>query len=100
MIAHLKAAAAVAAAIPAWRVGRTGAFYDLALGGGLSPAQVINTLINCSSYITIKSTRRDEWGCSNLLDFLQTQIGKLNLMAGRKHFQRFLRNLDIIGLAG
>lgn len=81
MIAHLKAEAAeaaVATAIPARRMGQAGAFYDLAL----SPAQVINTLINCSSCITIKTTRRDEWGWSNLLDFLQPQIGKLNLKAG------------------
>lgn len=95
MIAHLnKAAAAAAAAIPAWCAGRTRGFYDFALGGGLSPTQVINTLINCSSYITIKTTRRDEWGWSNLPDFLQPQIGKLNMMAGRKHSQRFLQDFE------
>lgn len=103
MIAHLNKAAV--AAIPAWCAGRTRGFYDIALGGGLTPTQVIITLINCSSYILIKSTRRDEWGWSNLPDFLQPHVGKLNRMAGRKHFQWFLQDCEtwisnMIRLAG
>lgn len=43
----------------------------LALGAGLSPTQVINTLINSSAHIIIKTTGREWWGWNILMEFTQ-----------------------------
>lgn len=43
----------------------------LALGAGLSPTQVINTLINSSAHIIIKTTRREQRGWNILMEFTQ-----------------------------
>lgn len=41
----------------------------LALGAGLSPTQVINTLINSSAHIIIKTTKRKWWEWNILMKF-------------------------------
>lgn len=48
--------------------GRVGC--GLTLGAGLSSAQVINTLINSSAQIILKTTRREWWGRNILMEFV------------------------------
>lgn len=48
--------------------GRVG--WGLTLGAGLSSAQVINTLINSSAQIILKTTRREWWGRNILMEFV------------------------------
>lgn len=65
MMAHLNTTAMVLG----WCVGGReveGGFCGLALGAGLSPTQVINTLINSSAHIIIKTTGRKWWGVEYL----------------------------------
>lgn len=70
MMAHLNTTVPVFG----WCVGGRevgGGVCGLALGAGLSPTQVINTLINSSAHIIIKTMRRKRRGWNILMEFTQ-----------------------------
>lgn len=54
------------------------------LGAGLSPTQVINTLINSSTHIIIKTMRRKWWGWNILMEFARLKLAALSLMVEGK----------------
>lgn len=65
LTAHLNAT------VLGWRVGGEEVGSGLVLGAGLSPTHVINTLINSSDHIIIKTTGREWRGWNILMGFTQ-----------------------------